>query len=128
MLQDSLADVLSTIKNAEKIGKRDCVTSSSKEIKSVLRVLQDHNYIGMFEFINDGKSGKLKIELNGKIIDCNVVKPKHSVGTDGFEKFEKRFLPGREFGILIVSTTKGIIDHKKARELHVGGKLLAFVY
>lgn len=128
MLQDPLADALSTIKNAEKVGKKECIIRASKAIKAVLKVMQDHDYIGNFEFIDDGKSGKFKIELKGKIIDTNVIKPRFSVCLDEFEKFEKRFLPAREIGLLILSTPKGIIDHKKAKELHVGGKLLAFVY
>jgi len=128
MLQDPLADVLSTIKNAEKIGKKECVTRASKLIKAVLKIMQEGGYIGAFEFIDDGRSGKFKIELKGKIIDCNVIKPRFSVQVDEFEKFEKRYLPAREVGSLIMSTSKGLIDHKKAKELHVGGKLMAFVY
>jgi small subunit ribosomal protein S8 len=128
MLQDSLADVLSAIKNAEKVGKKECVTRASKEIKDVLKIFQDNGYIGVFEFIDDGKSGKFKIELKGKVIDCNVIKPRFPVRMNEFEKYEKRFLPGREFGLLILTTPKGVMDHKKAKELRVGGKLLAFVY
>ncbi len=128
MLQNTLADVLSTIKNAERLGRKECVTRASKEIKEVLKVLQQHGYIGAFEFVEDGRSGKFKIELKGKIIDCNVIKPRYSAGIDEFEKFEKRFLPAREFGLLILTTPKGVIDHRKAREMHVGGKLVAFVY
>lgn len=128
MLQDSLADVLSTIKNAERVGKKECVTRASKIIKPVLKVIQDNGYIGTFEFIDDGRSGKFKIELKGKIIDCNVIKPRFSTEVDELEKWEKRYLPAREFGLLILSTPKGIIDHKKAKELHIGGKLLAYIF
>lgn len=128
MLQDTLADVLSNIKNAEKLGRKECVTRAGREIKEVLKVLQEHGYIGTFEFIDDGKSGKFKIELKGKVIDCNVVKPRHSAKIEEFEKFEKRFLPGREFGLLILTTPKGVMDHRKAKELHVGGKLVAYAY
>jgi small subunit ribosomal protein S8 len=128
MLQDTLADVLSTIKNGDRIGKKECITRASKVVKSVLKIMQDNGYIGAFEFIDDGKSGKFRIELKGKIIDTNVIKPRSSVKFDEFEKYEKRVLPAREFGLLILSTPKGIIDHKKAKELHTGGKLLAFIY
>lgn len=128
MLQDILADALSTIKNAERVGKRECITRANKEVKAVLKVMQDNGYIGAFEFIDDGKSGKFKIELKGKIIDCNVIKPRFSVKVNDYEKYEKRFLPGREFGLLILTTPKGIIDHKKAKELRVGGKILAFCF
>jgi len=128
MLQDTLADALTVIKNAEKVGKRECVTRASKEVKEVLKLFQENGYIGAFEFIDDGRSGKFKIELKGKIINTNVVKPRYSTKVHEFEKWEKRFLPAREFGLLIITTPKGIITHKKARELHAGGKLVAFVY
>jgi small subunit ribosomal protein S8 len=126
--KDNLADALAAIKNAERVGKKECITRASKEIKAVLKVMQDKGYIGSFEFIDDGKSGKFRVELKGKIIDCNVIKPRFSVRLDEFEKYEKRFLPARSFGLLILTTPKGIMDHNKAKELHVGGKLLAFVY
>lgn len=128
MKQDILADALSTIKNAEKVGKSECVTNASKVVKAVLKVLQDHGYIGSYEFVDNGKGGKFRIELKGKIIDCNVIKPRFSVKTDEFEDWEKRYLPAREFGLLILTTPKGIIDHKKAKQLNMGGKLIALVY
>jgi len=128
MLQDTLADVLSVIKNAERIGKGNCITRASKEVKAVLKVLQDNGYIGVFESVTDGRGGKFKVELKGKIIDTNVIKPRFSMALDEFEKWEKRFLPARNIGLLVLTTPKGIIDHKKARELHVGGKLVCFVY
>lgn len=128
MLQDTLADALSVIKNAERIGRGECVTRASKEVNSVLKVLQDNGYIGAFEFVDDGRSGKFRVKLKGKVIDTNVIKPRFSVGLDEFEKWEKRFLPARNVGLLVLTTPKGIIDHKKAKELHVGGKLVCFVY
>ena len=128
MLQDTLADVLSVIKNSERIGKTTCITRASKEVKSVLQVLQDNSYIGSFELIDDGRGGRFKVELKGKVIDTNVIKPRFSVSLDDFEKWEKRYLPARNVGLLVLTTPKGIIDHKKAKELHVGGKLVCFVY
>jgi small subunit ribosomal protein S8 len=128
MIQDTLADVLSVMKNADRVGKRECVTRASKLVKEVLTVLQDKGYIGSFDKIDDGKSGKFKIELKGKIIDCNVIKPRFSVRVGEFEEWEKRFLPAREFGFLILTTPKGIMDHKKAKNSGSGGKLIAFVY
>lgn len=128
MLHDPLADALSAIKNAERVGKKECIIRASKIIRAVLEILKEHNYIENFDFIDDGRSGKFKVELKGKIIDCNVIKPRFSVRVEEFEKWEKRYLPARDIGILILTTSKGIVDHKKAKELHVGGKLLAFCY
>ncbi len=128
MLHDPLADMMSTIKNAERVGKNSCVTRASNVVKSILQIMQERGYVGAFEFIDDGRGGKFKIELRGKIIDCNVIKPRYSVKVDEFEKWEKRYLPAREFGLLILSTSKGVIGHKKPKQTKIGGKLLAYVY
>jgi len=90
--------------------------------------MKEKGYIGNFEFIQDGRGGKFKVELKGKIIDCNAIKPRFSVKVDEFEKWEKRYLPAYNVGILILTTNKGVIDHSKAKELRVGGKLLCYVY
>jgi small subunit ribosomal protein S8 len=128
MIHDLLADALTTIKNAERVGKKECVVRAGKVIKAVLKIMQAHNYIGSIDFIDDGRSGKFKVELIGKIIDCNVIKPRFSVKVEEFEKWEKRFLPARDIGILILTTPKGIMDHREAKKLNVGGKLLAYCY
>jgi len=128
MRHDLLADALSAIKNAERVGKKECYVKASKLVERVLKVMQDNDYIGAYEIINDGKSGIIKVELKGKIIDCNAIKPRFSVKIDEFEKWEKRYLPARNVGILILTTSKGIIDHKAAKKLRVGGKLLAYCY
>ena len=128
MLQDTLADALTVIKNAEKIGKHECTVKSTKLLDSILKVMHDIGYIGNYELVEDGKGGKFKIELKGKIIDTNAIKPRFAVASDEFEKWEKRFLPGRNMGLLIVSTSKGVIPHTKAKEMHIGGRLLSFVY
>ena len=128
MRHDTLADVLSTIKNAERVGKKECITPASNIVKEILKVMQKQGYIGVFEFIDDGRSGKLKIELKNKVNDCNVIKPRYSVKVDNYEKWEKRFLPAKDFGILILTTTKGIMSHNEAKSHHVGGKLLGYVF
>jgi small subunit ribosomal protein S8 len=128
MQQNPLADALSAIKNAERVGKKECVIKASKLIREILKIFQYNCYIGKFEFIQDGRGGKYRVELKGKIIDTNVISPRFSVKVDEFEKWEKRKLPARGVGLLILTTPKGILDHRKAKELHVGGKLLCYVY
>ncbi len=68
------------------------------------------------------------MELKNRINDCGVIKPRFSVKVDEFEKWEKRFLPARDVGILIVSTPNGVMTHKKVKEAHTGGRLLSFVF
>lgn len=129
MLMDPLADALSNLKNNERTGNLECVIKpASKMISRVLKLMQEHGYIGEFEFIDDGKSGKFKVKLVGKINDCGVIRPRYTVGKKTFEKFEKRFLPASGFGILVVSTSQGVISHFEAKEKGIGGRLLAFVY
>ena len=128
MRHDTLADVLSAIKNSERVGKKECITPASNLVKEVLKVMQKEGFIDVFEFIDDSRSGKFRVQLKNRVNDCNVIKPRYSVKIDEFEKWEKRFLPARGFGILIISTTKGVMTHKKANKEQVGGKLLAYVF
>jgi small subunit ribosomal protein S8 len=128
MALDFLASALSTIKNAENIGKQECVLKASKLIGSVLKVMQDQGYISSFEFIDDEKSGLFKVQLHGKINKCGVITPRFSVRKTDFEKWEKQFLPARDFGILILTTSDGIIPHYQAKEKGIGGALLAYVW
>jgi small subunit ribosomal protein S8 len=128
MKHDTLADVMSSIKNAEFVGKKECITPASNLAKEVLSIMQKEGYIGKFEFVDDGRSGKFKIELKNRVNKCGVAKPRYAVKIDSFEKWEKRYLPSRGFGILIMTTTAGIMTHKEAKEKKMGGKLLAYVY
>jgi small subunit ribosomal protein S8 len=90
--------------------------------------MQLNGYIGEFEFIDDGRSGKFKVQLFGRINKCGAIRPRYAVKADEFEEWEKRFLPARDIGILVVSTPHGVMSHKEAKEKRVGGRLLAFVY
>ncbi|MDW7726187.1 MAG: 30S ribosomal protein S8 [Candidatus Methanoperedens sp.] len=129
MLLDPLADALSTIKNAESVGKSECSTKpASRLIGSVLGIMKDRGYIGEFEFVEDGKAGEFRIELVGKINKCGVIKPRQAVKTTEFEKWEMRYLPAHDFGSIILTTPKGVMTHYEARENGLGGQLLAYVY
>ncbi len=129
MQHDPLNDAMSIIKNAEDVGKRVCtLRPSSKLIGRILNVMQDNNYIRQFEYIEDGKAGEFKVELNGNINNCGVIKPRYAVKKRDVEKFEARYLPAKDFGVLILTTTNGIVSHNEAKKLGVGGKLLAYVY
>lgn len=128
-MNDPLANVLSHINNYEKTGKKELTTSSnSKIIRKILEIMQDEGYIGAYEEIKNGKGGMLKINLIGQINKCGVIKPRFKVKVTEYEKFEKTFLPAMDFGILIVSTSKGIMTQKKAKELNIGGTLLSYAY
>lgn len=126
---DTLTNGLITIINNEMRNKRECIISpASKLLGRVLRIMQLNGYLGEFEFIDDGRSGKFKIQLLGRINKCGAIKPRFAVKVGEFENWEKKFLPSRDVGILVVSTSRGIVAHKEAEEQNMGGRLLAFVY
>jgi len=126
---DALADVLSTIQNNEERRKNECIIKpASKLIGQVLRVMQEKGYVGTFEFIDDGRSGKFNVQLLGRINKCNVIKPHFSIKVTQLDKWEKRFLPGKGFGLLVLTTPKGILAHSEVRKRNIGGKLLAYIY
>lgn len=129
MLQDPLADALSQIKNAEKIGQKEVhLRPASKLIGRVLKVMQDQGYVGPFEFIEDQRGGVYRVNLQGRINDCGVIKPRYAVQRTEFEKWEARFLPAQDFGSLILTTTGGVCSQYEAKEKNTGGRLLAYVY
>ncbi|AIF68797.1 30S ribosomal protein S8 [Palaeococcus pacificus DY20341] len=128
-LLDPLANALSHMTNSEKVGKGEVyIKPASKLIGEVLRVMQQNGYIGEFEFIDDGRAGIYRVQLKGKINKTGAIKPRFPVKAKEYEKWEKRFLPAFDFGILIVSTSQGIMTHKEAREKGIGGRLIAYVY
>jgi small subunit ribosomal protein S8 len=129
VLLDPLADALSIIKNAEAVGKDSCtIRPASKLIGNVLKVMNDRGYIGDFEFVEDGRAGVYTVELIGRINKCGAIKPRYSVGVTEFERWEKQFLPAKNFGVLILTTPNGVVSQYEARENNVGGQLLSFVY
>jgi len=129
MQQDTLNDAMAVIKNAELVGKGECVVRpSSKLIGRVLKVMQESGYIRQFELVEDGRSRMFRVALSGQINNCGVIRPRYPVKAADLEKYEARYLPAQDFGVLILTTTKGVLTHMEAKKDGVGGKLLAFVY
>ncbi len=126
---DPLSASFSTLMNNELRLRRECVVSpASKLFGHTLRVLQKNGYVGEFEFIDDGRSGKFIVQLLGRVNKCGAIRPRYHVKADDFELWEKRYLPSQDIGILIVSTSQGIISHNEAKQKHIGGQLLAYVF
>ena len=102
---DTLTNGLITVINNEMRNKRESIISpASKLLGRVLRIMQLNGYIGEFEFIDDGRSGKFKVQLLGRINKCGSIKPRFPVKCGQFEDWEKKFLPSRDVGMMVVST------------------------
>ena len=126
---DNLANVLSALNNAEAAGKNEIVISpASKVIVAVLKIFKIEKYIADLNVRKDLRGGSVLIKLAKQINKVNVIKPRFSVTLDKLEKFEKRYLPAKDFGRIIISTSKGIMTHIAAKEKKLGGVLLAYVY
>ncbi len=128
MRHDLLSDVLSAINNGDRVGKKETISGASKMVKDVLLVLQKHKYIGNFEHIDDRRGGKFRIELLGNVNSCGTIRPRHAAAKDEYEKWEHRYLPASGVGMLIISTSEGIMTHNVAKEKKIGGRLLAYIY
>lgn len=124
-----IADAMSTIKNAADTGKDKCIVEpASKFLGSILGIMKESGYISSFEFIDDGRGGHFYLTLNGRINKCGVINPRFSVKVDEMEFWESQYLPAKNFGIILVSTSKGMMSHNRARELGIGGEIIAYVY
>ena len=128
-LNDPLSNALSHILNCEKVSKSTCIIKpSSKVIKVILEILNKEGYVGSYELTKTNSGEILKLNLLSNINKCGAIKPNFSVKENEFEKYERRFLPAKDFGILILTTSKGIMTNKEAKDKKIGGKLLAYCY
>ena len=100
----------------------------SKVVVKFLRVMQRQGYINEFEVIDDARAGKIVVDLNGRLNKCGVISPRFDLKLKNFEKFVYQILPSRQFGFVVLTTNKGIMDHTEARKNHIGGKVLGFFY
>ena len=131
-ITDPIADILTRIRNANN-AKHDTVdVPASNMKKAIAQILLDEGYIKNFQIINDGTQGVIRITLK-------YLQPGKEKAISGLRRVSKpglRVYAGadelprvlRGLGIAIVSTSKGVMTDKKAREAHVGGEVLAFVW
>lgn len=125
---DHLANALNTIKTHEIVGQRKCTVKATKLIGEILGLLKQHRYLKDFTMVEDGRGGVFEVELEGRINDCGVIKPRIPVRRHEWKAAEEQLIPAYNIGMLIVSTPSGIMTNADAREKHTGGRLLAYIY
>ena len=128
-ITDPVADMLTRIRNANN-AKHDTVdVPASNMKKSIAQILLDEGYIKNFQVVDDGTQGVIHISLKYNAGKEKVISGLRRVSKPGLRVYVgadelPRVLRG--LGIAIISTSKGVMTDKKARELHVGGEVLAF--
>ena len=130
-ITDPIADMLTRIRNANS-AKHDTVdVPASNMKKAIAQILLDEGYIKNFQLIDDGTQGVIRITLKYGAGKEKVISGLRRVSKPGLRVYAgAEELPRvlRGLGIAIVSTSKGVMTDKKAREAHVGGEVLAFVW
>src|SRR3989344_4425897 len=122
MSQDIISDGLNKMMNALRARKTSVTLKAhSKLLISILAIAKLKGYVK--EYSVDGR--ELKVEFD-KLNCCKSIKPRYVVQVDEIEKYTKRYLPARDIGVVIVSTSKGIMTHQTAVDKNVGGCLLAY--
>ena len=130
-ITDPVADMLTRIRNANS-AKHDTVDVPASNLKkAIAQILLDEGYIKAFEIVENGTQGTIKITLKYSANKEKAISGLRRVSKPGLRVYAgadelPRVLKG--LGIAIISTSKGIMTDKKARELHVGGEVLAFIW
>ena len=130
-ITDPIADMLTRIRNANNAKPDTVDVPASNMKKAIAQILLEEGYIKNFQLIDDGTQGVIRITLKYGAGKEKVISGLRRVSKPGLRVYAgaeelPRVLHG--LGIAIVSTSKGVMTDKKAREAHVGGEVLAFVW
>ena len=130
-ITDPIADMLTRIRNAGAARHATVEVPASSMKKAIAQIMLDEGYIKAFEIVNNGTQGTIKITLKYNANKEKAISGLRRVSKPGLRVYAgadelPRVLKG--LGVAIISTSKGIMTDKKARELHVGGEVLAFIW
>ena len=126
---DPIVDAFAKMKNAETASKKELtIKPASNFLGELLAIAKANGYIESFEKKDEKGIISVKVTLNGRMNECKAIKPRYAVKKAEFEKYEKRYLPARDVGLIIVSTSSGLMTHAEAKAKGLGGRLVAFMY
>ena len=130
-ITDPIADMLTRIRNAGAARHATVEVPASSMKKAIAQIMLDEGYIKAFEIVDNGTQGTIKITLKYNADKEKAISGLRRVSKPGLRVYAgadelPRVLKG--LGVAIISTSKGIMTDKKARELHVGGEVLAFIW
>jgi len=123
MKRDTVTNALNEIMNAKRAKKREVVLKNhSKLLRNILDIAKEADYL---DYSFDKNMLKVKIKNLNMI---KAIKPRYTVSVKKIDFYVRRFLPAKNFGIIIISTNKGLITQLEAEEKNLGGFLIAYIY
>lgn len=125
MSQDIVADGLNQVMNSKRVGKTTVVIK--RYSKLLLNLFEMMKAKGHIDYSVDEETRTVTVEVI-KLNECKAVKPRYYASVDTIEKYMRRFLPSRNFGDLVISTNKGLMNHKDAISSNMGGSVIAYFY
>ncbi|NLD10585.1 30S ribosomal protein S8 [Aminicella lysinilytica] len=130
-MTDPIADMLTRIRNANTVGHETVEIPASKMKKAIADILVDEGYIKSYDVIDDNAQGTIKVTMKYGADKEKVISGIKKISKPGLKVYAKandvpKVLGG--LGIAIISTSKGIVSDKKARELGVGGEVICYVW
>lgn len=131
-MTDPIADYLTRVRNAIMAKHRVVEIPASNLKKEITKILLEKGYILNYKFVDEGPQGTIKIALKYDPVNkVNAIKKLIRVSTPGLRRYTghkdvPRVLNG--LGIAILSTSRGVMTDKEARDLKVGGEVLCYVY
>ena len=105
-----------------------CLLPSAFCLLALLFSIFLSSYDLVLQIVDDHRSGKIVVNLVGRINKCGVVSPRFDIPVGDIERWIGNLLPSRQFGHIVLTTSLGIMDHEEARRKHTGGKILGFFY
>jgi small subunit ribosomal protein S15Ae len=124
-----LSNLCKAINNASRAGKRQLLLRESNNItREFLKQMLKHGYITKYSFIDDKRKGKTVVWLNGRLNKCGAICPNYKVDLSHIENYRSRLLPARQFGHVLFTTEKGMLDHNECISSNIGGSILGFFY
>lgn len=126
MAHDVVADGLNMIKNAKNARKETVkINRISNLLIEILKIMKLKGAIQKYKINPKEKSVEVTI---GDLRNCKSIKPRFTVKKEQIEHYRRRYLPARNLGTVVISTSKGLLTHEEAQEKQIGGKLIAFFY
>lgn len=129
-LSDPIADMLTRIRNASRVGKKDVNVKASKICEGVAKVLKEEGYIADYDRIDDGKQGIIRVALKYSIDGDAIIteiKRESKPGRRVYQKVDELPEVMGGLGVAVISTSKGILSDRQCRTENVGGEIICTV-